>query len=180
MERWDSIGSTELMQQLYPVYHEWVLFLVTTLKYCVFVCLHRCAYCSIYTHTDGYHSLRWCSKYALFVYVNNACFFFLFFFLIWSTYTKSQQVLSRSLFRVFIWMSIMQGFSKWAQVGEVLQKLWFEIQSRKQAEFTKCDKITTVVGGKYLYGNSRFLQRIGERWRKLAASFCCLFSWIIT
>lgn len=79
MERWDSIGSTELMQQLYPVYHEWVLFLVTTLKYCVFVCLHRCAYCSIYTHTDGYHSLRWCSKYALFVYVNNACFFFLFF-----------------------------------------------------------------------------------------------------
>lgn len=50
-------------------------------------------------------------------YVNNACF--LSFFDLINLY----QVIA-SFEPKFIWMSIMQGFSKWAQVGEVPQKLW--------------------------------------------------------
>lgn len=55
------------------------------------------------------------------------------------------------------------------------QKLGLRLAPEKKAEFTKCDK-TTVVGGKYLYGNSSLCQA----YRKEAkdASYCCLFLWI--
>lgn len=80
MEWWDSIGCTKLLQQLYPVYQEWVLFLVTTLKCCVFVCpsLFIAVLTVAYTHTDGYHSLGWRSNSPLCLRGHNetaACFF---------------------------------------------------------------------------------------------------------
>lgn len=55
------------------------------------------------------------------------------------------------------------------------QKLGLRFGPEKKAEFTKCDK-TTVVGGKYLYGNSSLCQA----YRKEAkdASYCCLVLWI--
>lgn len=55
------------------------------------------------------------------------------------------------------------------------QKLGLRFGPEKKAEFTKC-KETTVVGGKYLYGNSSLCQA----YRKEAkdASYCCLFLWI--
>lgn len=64
MEWWDRTDSTELMQQLYLVHQEWALFLVTTLKCCVFVCpsLFIAMLTVAYTHTDGYHSLGWRSN----------------------------------------------------------------------------------------------------------------------
>lgn len=75
MEWWDNTGSPELVQQ-----QEWALFLVTTLKCCVFVCpsLFVAVLTVAYTHTDGYHSLGWRSNSPLFVYGHNettACFF---------------------------------------------------------------------------------------------------------
>lgn len=83
-------------------------------------------------------------------YVNNACFFFFWF---------DQPIPSHSKFWAEVYLNvyhagIFQMSSSWWGAAEVV----VEIQSRKKAEFTKCDKTTTVVGGKYLYGNSRFCQ----------------------
>ena len=59
------------------------------------------------------------------------------------------------------------------QVGRGLSCLGFEILGCK-----KCNKMKTVVGGKYLYGNSRFFKGWKRGEETLSASFCCLFSWI--
>lgn len=124
MEWWDS-SSAELMQQLHPVYHKWVLFLVTTLNCCVFVCLHLCVYCRIYTHTDGIQITPCgCAQtlHCLHMFIMHAFFSFLFFFL--QKFDKSILRLSKFWDKVYL--------NVYHAVGEMPQKLGLRFISERR------------------------------------------------
>ena len=122
---------------------------------CLPISLHCCAYCSI-------HSYRWLSLPGVAfklctVVIWSQWYRCTLISHVWSVY--AEEVLRES------W-SITQGFAKWSQVSVQLvgchsSRGWDSVRRERwnyKVSRKKYDKTKMVVGGMYLYGNSRFCQ----------------------